>query len=332
MIPTRRCSEYAGGKAVSKGAHAFKNHLRFISWLMLVVSGCTPNSAVVLEPAPPVPLPGSQGTWPEPPSQLCKRYSPPIELGVISQPDLDEISGIVASRTYEDVYWVHNDSGDGGAIYSVDSTGSRLGTVTLDATAFDPEDIALGPAPDRSGDHLYLADIGDNFGFRSSLSLFRLPEPYPKGDKGRHAERIELLFPDGAVDAEAFAIDPVTGDGILVTKSEHGPAVVWRAPFVNLVDGSRILMHEIARVDIGAPVTAADFTPTGDRLALRSYDDIFLWGRTTLELGGLLAAAPCSIPAPDERQGEALGFLADGSIVTVSEGRDEAIYRLGAVP
>ena len=33
------------------------------------------------------------------------------QIAEVTHPQLDEMSGIVAS-TYEDIYWVHNDSGD----------------------------------------------------------------------------------------------------------------------------------------------------------------------------------------------------------------------------
>ncbi len=46
-------------------------------------------------------------------------------LGTVAYEPIDELSGIVKSRTYPDVYWVHNDSGDEARIFAVD--GERAG-------------------------------------------------------------------------------------------------------------------------------------------------------------------------------------------------------------
>jgi len=76
-------------------------------------------------------------------------------------------------------------------------------------------------------------------------------------------------------------------------------------------------------------VTAADFSASGDRFALRSYQHVWLWERTSQDVAATLSARPCPVASPVERQGEALGFSADGrDIYTVSEGAGAAIHRI----
>jgi hypothetical protein len=51
-----------------------------------------------------------------------------------------------------------------------------------------------------------------------------------------------------------------------------------------------------------------------------------------MTIGQALTAAPCTVPSPDEIQGEALAFLSDGSIITVSEGAGSAIQVVPRAP
>lgn len=80
-------------------------------------------------------------------------------------------------------------------------------------------------------------------------------------------------------------------------------------------------MRLVAELGV-AEVTAGDVAPDGSAIALRSYHDVWLWGRARgSDLAEALAGAPCEGPVPDEVQGEALTFLAEGGYLTASEGR-----------
>ena len=77
-------------------------------------------------------------------------------------------------------------------------------------------------------------------------------------------------------------------------------------------------------------VTDGDVSPRGDVIVIRTYQRILAYARPaggTLEAA--LAAAPCAIPGPDERQGEAVAISRDSrAVFTTSEGEDPKIYRL----
>ena len=77
-------------------------------------------------------------------------------------------------------------------------------------------------------------------------------------------------------------------------------------------------------------VTAADITADGGIIALRGYEQVWMWLRTESDIGTTFAAGPCSAPYPSERQGEALAFNATGSgYYTVSEGTHSAVNYVG---
>ena len=91
---------------------------------------------------------------------------------------LDEVSGLAASRKNPDVLWVHNDSGGSPRVFALNAAGDHLGIYNLNgAQATDYEDIAIGPGPTAGTDYLYVADTGNNSLGRSTVTVYRVPEP-----------------------------------------------------------------------------------------------------------------------------------------------------------
>jgi len=92
-----------------------------------------------------------------------------------------EVSGIVASRQWPGVFWVHNDSGDEPRIYPVD----RQGRMRKSARAADAPGVLIGSvinsdwediAVDASG-HVIVADVGNNSNGRRDLALTTSSSP-----------------------------------------------------------------------------------------------------------------------------------------------------------
>lgn len=247
-------------------------------------------------------------------------------VGAVSSPLLVEISGAVASRRYTDVLWVHNDSGDSPRIYALGLGGRLRRTVEVSgADARDWEDIAIGPGPRPGVSYLYVADIGDNEAQRSEVTIYRFPEPALDRSSVR-ASRITLRYRDGAHDAEAFLVDPVRGDLLVVTK-RRGPAGVYRAR-----PGSSSLMR-VATAPGRAAVTAATVSPDGRVVALRTYGGIGVWPRAPGKpLWTSFGGRRCSTPAPREPQGEAVAFSRDGgALFTISEGDRPPLFAIRAL-
>ena len=205
--------------------------------------------------------------------------------GKITAPALTEISGI-ACASRERHYWVHNDSGDLATIYLVTLTGRLIVAVEVTgAFAVDWEDIAVGPPAESGVRPLYIADTGNNFGLRSELTLYRVPEPSladDEGEKPRNARRrsapaeaLRFRYESGRHDTEALAISPSGDVAYLVTKGD--PA-------------------EVFRLDVGSPgtdvrvarrvVQLSTSMVTGAALSGRRTGILLVAGRSVLEYRG----------------------------------------------
>ena len=259
-----------------------------------------------------------------PGATACDAYDSITEAGAVATSELFETSGIAASRAAPGVIWAHNDSGADATIYAVGPNGEHLGSFAAGGSlAFDWEDLAVGPGPDPNRAYLYVGDIGDNLGIRAGrVTVYVLPEPDPNAlpDVIPVERSIVLDTPDGAHDFESqFVAD---GAIFLVTKDRES-AAVYRS--VSLDDASSLEL--VATLDLGAEVTAADVSWDGSTIAFRGYENVWLWHREPgTSIADALATDPCPAPAPTEPQGEALTFLDDGTMVTVSEGEHPPIH------
>ncbi len=251
----------------------------------------------------------------------------------VASVDLVETSGLAASRRFDGVLWAHNDSGGEAEVFAVGADGADLGRYLVDgADAQDWEDMALGAGPDGD-DVLYLGDIGDNTASRSSITVYRAPEPDAAPDTAggtiTGVEGLTLTYGDGPRDAEALLADPVTGDVFVVSKQwDLGPSGVYRVP-VEAAPGASITMERTADVSQPSPdlVTGGDVSADGSLVALRTYGSVLLWDRAPDQtVPEALTAEPCSAPVVAEAQGEAVAFSADGrGYVTISEGQNPVI-------
>jgi hypothetical protein len=262
---------------------------------------------------------------------VCDLYTEVQRTGTIGSADLVEASGTAASRLSPGVVWAHNDSGDRAAGYAVGPEGEDLGTFRIPgATAFDWEDMAAGPGPDESATYLYFGDIGDNFGIRAGrITVYRVPEADPTGpdDILSGVVAIPFRYPDGAYDAEALFVDPVDGALYVVTK-DHDQARVFRGN--GFSDGATVeTMEVVTDLDVGAQVTGADISWDGSTIALRGYEKVWMWHRTPgATIADTLEDEPCTVPSPDEPQGESIAFMDDDAYITISEGENPPLHRV----
>ncbi|MDZ7577639.1 MAG: hypothetical protein U0904_05630 [Candidatus Nanopelagicales bacterium] len=272
-------------------------------------------------------------TVPDPPApaNICAADVGHSVVGQVGDSGLDEISGLVASRTGTDAWWVHNDSGDGPALYAMSADGQLLRTVSLTgAVARDWEDIAIGPGPIADTDYLYAADIGDNNLARAGIVVYRVPEPSPVGANASVVDYdvLSLTYPDGAHNAETLLVDPLTGDLLIVTKTNTGVAGLYSLPALGAGDQESVLQLR-GTLQLSAVATGGDVSPNGRAIAIRTYSGIRGWARDPAEpLWDTLGTASCELLSVGEEQGEALGFASDnGSYVTISEGDRPDINR-----
>jgi hypothetical protein len=254
------------------------------------------------------------------------------EVGQIKLKALREISGIAASRQNSDILWVHN---DGGArlVFAVKTTGKLAALVGFPVEIEDFEDIAIGPGPTAGIDYLYIGDIGDNTAERREIRVVRFAEP--KVSKARSgqieveaAEEFRLTYPDGAHNAEALLVDPVSHDLVIVTK-EKGNAKVFTCRANRLNDKAVTSLEFLLTLKIDK-VSGGDIARDGSQIILRREDKGWLWNRGhNQSVAAAFQMLPQEIPVRGHNQGrngEAVAFSPDGrSYFTVSEGKQQVI-------
>src|SRR4051794_26215639 len=174
-------------------------------------------------------------------------FTTAVQQGNIQSSLVVEASGIVASRANPNVLWTHNDSGDSARVFAMTTAGANLGTYSISgAGAVDWEDIDVGPGPVAGQQYLYIGDIGDNGLSRSSVSIYRVPEPTvsdlqtPSNTIVLGAVRLILVYPDARRNAESMFVDPATRDIYIISK-ENNLNRVYRAPYPQSTTGTNTL-------------------------------------------------------------------------------------------
>ncbi|MFT4179514.1 MAG: hypothetical protein QM612_08640 [Thermomonas sp.] len=259
--------------------------------------------------------------------------SPPLPFsrlsGLITSGELDEISGIAASRAHDDVLWVHNDGGNPARLYAISRRGRLLARFDVrGAKNIDWEDIA---AFELDGKHyLLVADTGDNGGQRRDfvLHVFEEPATLEPGSL-KPAWRIRARWPDGPRDCEAVAVDAASGQVLLVSKKRR-PAELFSMPLadpgnafveprrIGRLEGVPEADAELQRSDpklakLFPHVTAADISPDRSTLAVLTYGSVLFYRRVGDESwADAVARPPETHDVPLIPQAEALGWSAGG--------------------
>jgi hypothetical protein len=219
----------------------------------------------------------------------CRKDSP---TGEQLDRRVREPSGIVASRTHEGIYWTHGDSGRKPLLYAVDAQGTMLAELQVaDVKNIDWEDIAL----DDLG-NLWIGDIGNNDSDRKNLAVYRIAEPDPRAGLESVAvdHRVHFTYPDqddfsdsrGPFDAESL----FWWQGTLWLATKHRSDTLTVAYRFPRVDVDEVVLERVAEWDLGTQLgeghpasrfpcmaTGADVSADGKRLALVSYDAVFVF-------------------------------------------------------
>jgi hypothetical protein len=268
-------------------------------------------------------------------------FADPVATGTVQSSAIREASGIAASRRNPGVLWVHNDSGDSNRVFALNPQGALLGTYTLSgASASDWEDIAVGPGPSSGTHYLYVADVGNNSGSRTTLTIWRVAEPSVSLSQRGAAQTLSgvtalrFRYPDRTYDCETLLSDPATGDLYVVTKfASTGASRVYRFPAPQSASSTTTLQH-VATVQFGSSsqdssyraATAGDISPSGTEILICTYQQAFLWRRTP---GGSVASAfsTARVAVPYSAGGEAIGFSASGDgYYSIKEGTSPRIW------
>ncbi|MBK8810164.1 MAG: hypothetical protein IPN69_05455 [Acidobacteria bacterium] len=260
-------------------------------------------------------------------------YRPPNVVGRIDSGQINESSGIAASRCQPGVLWTHNDSGDGPFIYAIDEKGGSLGTWRVPgAENVDWEDIAAFKN-DKGECFLYIGEIGNNELKRSEMKIYRVPEPKISA-AARGSERsnpqsaepavaIRFTYADGAHEAETLMVHPTSGDIYVLTKSRKDASGVYRIPGDSrgAVSVKKIAEISVPSIPDGL-LTGGDISPDGRRVVVCDY---FLGYELKLPdaasgFDDIWKAKPLAITLGERKVGESIGYAADGlAIFATSE-------------
>ena len=221
---------------------------------------------------------------------------------------ITESSGLAADPG-SNLYWTVNDSGDRGVAYGIGLDGTVQGTLNFRAQPEDVEAVAV------SGEQLYVADIGDNNGERSSIRVYSFSNPRANGlTVTYHA--YDFSYPDGPHDAETILVDE-SGRLFIVTKGQK--AAIYEAP----ASPKRRSVNELEKVG-SAPsnVTDGTFLPGGERIALLTYSSVQVVDANNYQV-------VLSEPIPEQPQAESLTLSLDQSSLLVgSEGKRSKVYSM----
>jgi len=248
----------------------------------------------------------------------------PLErVGRLSAPAIREASGMVASRRFPGIFWVHNDSRNPPELFAVRRDGQLVRSYPVAAPNVDWEDIAT----DDSG-HLYLGDTGDNLGVLPIRVILKIDEPDPtRLADAEVAKPLAILtathyqYPARQrFDAEGLVV--VGDQALIVTKRrDHQLAEVYRLPLQPAAP-----WHPLTADRVGVlpgcvePVTGASLTPDGRTLAVVTDRSVRVY--ESAQLADWTLVGSTSFDAPDV---EAITW--EGTdLILASE--DRSIYRV----
>jgi len=267
-----------------------------------------------------------------------------FELGKVEEKDIDEASGLIASRTQKGLLWTHNDHGDDARIFAMSEEGEDFGTWDLeDVDHKDFEDITQGPGPIQGINYIYLGDIGNNDYDREEVYVYRFPEPevsFTKNAKNvidkDNIEKITIINPHGpGEDMETLMMDPITNQLYVLTKNhEEAIAYIYKfSPPMQRIQSSEkvtIEMEEVGYIE-REMLVAGDVSIDGSKILLRRAHSkgAWMWERQAEQSveEALINNVSCDLKLVEEEQGEAIAVdpSAEG-FYTTSEGEHQPIY------
>lgn len=258
-------------------------------------------------------------------------YDKPEIVGTIKSQEIKESSGIVASRCQTDVFWTHNDSGDGAFVFALDAAGVNLGVWQVkNAKNRDWEDLAT--VKNANGEcFLYLGDLGDNERKHESLIVYLVKEPtVSAADKNSSrknplttepSDAIKIQYPEPRSDAETLMVHPQTGEIYILTKRLRDKATVYKLSknysFDKVNRLEKITDFTVPSIPFGF-LTGGDISSDGKRVIICDYLAAYeiILPDSAKNFDDIWREKPLIVDLGQREQGEAVCYSAD----------DKAIY------
>jgi len=271
-------------------------------------------------------------------------YQKPEIVGTIKTGEITESSGLVASKCQKNVFWTHNDSGDGAFVFALDAAGAHLGVWEIKtAKNRDWEDLAT--IKNQNGEcFLYIGDIGDNERKRNDLTVYLVKEPtVSDADKTSSrknprltepADAIKIEYADARYDAETLIVHPQSSDIYILTKRLQEAAGVYKLPKnyslkkINRLE--KIADFTVPAIPNGF-LTGGDVSFDGKRVVICDYFSAYeiVLPDAAKNFDDIWREKPLIVELGERAQGEAVCYSADGAaIYATSENKNSPIIKV----
>jgi hypothetical protein len=201
---------------------------------------------------------------------------------------IDESSAIIKSRVLDDLYWTCNDSGGKNRIFPFNRNGqmyraewykeSQGGVYLAGTLNIDWEEMAVD-----NNDNIYVCDSGNNSNARRDLCIYQLKDPHPNATGSvNYFQKYHFYYPEQKEfppeqnnwDCEAV----FWANDKLYFLTKHRADSLTKLYRMDKMDP---LKHNplkyLATFDIQGMVTAADATIDGKKLAVLTYNNVWVF-------------------------------------------------------
>ncbi|XP_060066345.1 uncharacterized protein LOC132546640 [Ylistrum balloti] len=268
-------------------------------------------------------------------TRASPRFLSGAPLGHVN--DLDETSGICASRVNPNILYGHNDKGDGPKLYAISSlTGELKTTIHVhDAHNYDWEDIACGPCDSNGGHCIYIGEIGDHSGDGAHNIIYKIREPSLKSSDDEVTVDVEAKISFRWVpqqqDCETLMVDPQRNI-YLISKVDDGQGRVgvinssaWDTP------ATTVYLTDLITLPLSTgstDPTGGDISPNGRDILIQTHHQVFYWQKADdISIKETLLQIPVGVPFHYNKHAEAVAWDMNGDgYYTVSEGHHENLY------
>lgn len=245
--------------------------------------------------------------------------------------EINESSAIVKSRMWDDVYWTLNDSGGKNRIFPFNRNGEMYRAQWYDETQGgvyigDAVNIDWESMTTDSDGNLYIGACGNNSSVRRDLCVYILKDPHPVGTgTTRYIQKINFNYPeqkeypapedDSNYDCEAL----FTAENRLFLLTKHRSDSNTRLYTLNSMYPERMnQLTYLSTFDIGGMVTAAECNESGNKLAVLTYNGVWVFeGEAGEWFKGSIKWLPIKA-----RQCEAICFDDDDTLIITNEQMD----------
>ncbi|GAA1776851.1 hypothetical protein [Luedemannella helvata] len=232
----------------------------------------------------------------------------------INDANLKSITGLAA--TSSGFLVVTQGYSDTVSLVTLDKKCKTTSTFTNSAPRRDPQDLVLG----KDGKTAWIADFGDSKN-RPTIAVWKVP-----ANRSSAATIYRMTYPDGKPDAQALLLD---GDDTPIVLTKEGSTSKLYKPSKKLVANSttgvpleKVGEFKPAKTEtenplaiLGNQVTGAARSPDGSKVVVRTYADAYEFDVTDGDVvKAITEGTPRITPLPNEPQGEAITYSADGKL------------------